>query len=181
MKTIEIIKITFLILLVVGLGGCVFFQTGVFCWTSIISFIALSIVSLLQIALFFNIEYKFWLLKYFVSITLSIHSFCFIALLLSYQQIGDWKNILIVTNVFFWINLLLLFIFFKHFLEKGIKKIFLLNILLPALVIFFLGILPLVVPEYKLYEKFNRERNHQTYDEYIDGNNYHNPDQFLTF
>ncbi|HNZ43244.1 MAG TPA: hypothetical protein PLI16_03865 [Bacteroidales bacterium] len=181
MKIFEKIKLTFLILLVVCLVGCVIFRTGTFCWISIISFIALSIVSLLQAALFFNIEYKFWLLKYFLAITLSIHSFCFVALMLSYQQIGDWKNILIVTNVFFWINFLFLLIFFKHFLEKEIKKIFLINILIPALVIFFLGVIPLVVPESELYDNFNRERNHQTYDEYIERNDNHNPDQILTF
>jgi len=141
----------------------------------------LSIISLGQIAFFNNNEYKFWLLKYFISITLSIQSFCFIALMLSYQQIGDWKNILIVTNMFFWISLIFIFIFFKHFLEKEIKKMFLINILLPALIIFFLGIIPMVVPVYKLYDNFNRERNHHTYDEYFETNDHHNPDQILTF
>ncbi|HQI70019.1 MAG TPA: hypothetical protein PLT47_04665 [Bacteroidales bacterium] len=58
---------------------------------------------------------------------------------------------------------------------------FLINILLPALIIFFLGIIPMVVPVYKLYDNFNRERNHHTYDEYFETNDHHNPDQILTF
>lgn len=184
MKLTGLLKILFLSMQILSLIALFFFENEIICWVNMATFIILSILSLIQIVIFnnnYNSEFNFWLLKYFIAVTLLIQSVCFIALLLGFQQIGEWKYCLIVSGSFFIIDFIFIFVFIKQFLVPEFKKLFLINILAPALVIIFLGIIPLAMRERDLYTNFNRESYHQTYDQYIQKEANNNSDQIPSF
>ena len=182
MKTLDVLKIFFLSTLILSFVVLAIKYNDIFIWVNIVSFCALSLVSLIQTLKFYNPDNnRLGLFKYFIPITLIIHMVLFFALLLSFQQIGVWKYVLLVSSVFFLINFVFIFIFIKKFLVPEIKKFFLINILAPSLVIFFLGIIPFTMNNQNLYNKFNLNAHQKTYEQYISGEEQHNSDQIPSF
>lgn len=181
MKTLDILKIFFLLTLILSFVVLAIIHNDILIWVNIVSFCALSLVSLTQMFKLFNLDTKFWLFKYFIPITQFIQAISFVTLFLSFQQIGVWKYILVVSSVFFLINFVFIFIFIRKFLAAELKKLFLINILAPSLVIFFLGVIPFVVNNQELYYKFNRDSHQKTYEQYINGEKQHNSDQIPSF
>jgi len=181
MKTLDILKIFFLLTLILSFVVLAIIYNDILIWVNIVSFCSLSLVSFIQMFKFYNLDSKFWLFKHFIPITLLIQGVSFIALFLSFQQIGEWKYILVVSSVFFLINFVFIFIFIKKFLVPELKKMFLINILAPSLVIFFLGILPFVVNNQDLYNKFSKDSHQKSYEQHINGEKQHNSDQIPSF
>jgi hypothetical protein len=181
MKSLDILKIFFLLTLILSFVVLTIIYNYTLIWVNIVSFCSLSLVSLIQIFTFYKPENKFWVFKHFIPITQFIQGISFIALCLSFQQIGVWKYILVVSSVFFLINFVFIFIFFKKFLVPELKKLFLIHILAPCLVIFFLGIIPFAVNNQDLYNKFNLQSHQKTYEQYISGEKPYNTDQIPSF
>lgn len=181
MSITGILKILFILTLISSLVLMVFFMNEIVLWMNYISFTALAAISLIEALILIYKGNNTWRENYFFPTTLFIHCLSFCILLVSFQQIGIWKNLLIGISVFFLIDFDIALIYIKHFLKPEIKKIFLLNILIPFLVIFFLGLAPMVMRGQDLYETFNKQRDKQTYEQYIEGSRSHNSDQIPPF
>ncbi|HOY33429.1 MAG TPA: hypothetical protein PKW80_16235 [Bacteroidales bacterium] len=175
------LKIIFLSLLVLSLVLMWFFVNNVITWISIIAFVVLSLLSVIQLFLISVRGSDFHIFKYFIAIVLLIQSVCFIALLLGFQQIGTWKYFLIVAAVFFVITSLFIIVYLKKFIAPKIRKVFVVNILTPSLIILFLGLFLFTVSEPLIFKGFNRNRDHQSYEQYIGEEQQQNSDQIPTF
>jgi len=148
---------------------------------NIAAFITLSFLSLVQVFIFARKAYFSGVIKYLVVIVPLIHSICFTSLLMSFQQIGSWRYMLVTSCIFFVINILLVLFFYKNLTVKSFRKVFYIDILAPGIIILFLGIIPFFMNDHDLFNTFNRMRDHQTYEQYLTGDEPNNSDQIPSF
>jgi len=181
MKKADFIKLLLLAILILSLIAMAFSTDSIVFWINIVSFSSLFLLSAIQIFTLYRHFSDYWMVRSFFTAGQIIYCISYVALLLTYHQICLGKYFLMISCVFFLINFAFMLIYFKKFMIKDIKNIFYINIFLPSLVILFLSIIPWVMSDSEFYKTFNKNREHQTYEQFQQEDAPHSSDQIPLF